>query len=186
MKGEPVFSESLCAIDNSGYCVRRRDGLSKRVSFGFGNMQPQWVGERQTENRRYNVRFSREADGWCVATKGQRNDEEEKAAEGVGENGGYKKRALHGFAVAETHNKGVVKAATAAVEHESADNCPNSNVSERKAMTTNDQNTQTYQLDQLKVHLHAKRDCKNEQYVQHDERDQQDHQEHLAATASNS
>jgi len=112
-------------------------------------MQPQWVGERQTENCRYNVRFSREADGWCVATKGQRNDEEEKAAEGVGENGGYKKRALHGFAVAEAHNKGVVKAATAAVEHESADNCPNSNVSERKAMTTNTQNPHEKKLDQI-------------------------------------
>ena len=121
-----------------------------------------------------------------MAAKGKRNDEEEKAAEGIRENSGYEIRALHGFAVAEAHNKGVVKAATAAVEHESADNCPNSNVSERKAMTTNDQNTQTYQLDQLKVHLHAERDCKNEQNVQHDERDKQGHQEHLAATASNS
>jgi len=100
-------------------------------------MQPQRVGERKTENRRQYVRFSGETDGWGVAAKGQRDGEEEKAAEGVGENGGYKERALQGFAVAKAHNKGVVKAATAAIEHESADNRPNSNVSKINVIKTN-------------------------------------------------
>ena len=82
-------------------------------------MQPQRVGERKTENRRKYVRFSGEADGWGVAAKGQRDGEEEKAAEGVGENGGYKERALHGFAVAKTDYERIVEAAGAAVPGES-------------------------------------------------------------------
>ena len=94
-------------------------------------MQPQRVGERKTENRRKYVRFSGEADGWGVAAKGQRDGEEEKAAEGVGENGRNEKRTLHGFPVAEAHNKGVVETARAAVQHETDDDGRNGNVSEK-------------------------------------------------------